>query len=319
MLKKWRYGLLALLALLAFAILANYHSDQSVATLLDKYGYADSKFVEIEGMKVHYRRQGEGMPVVLLHGTAASLHTWAHWMDTLNTDFEVISLDLPAFGLTGPHPTRDYSLSAYTQFLNAFLDKMAIDSCYLAGNSLGGRIAWEYVVAYPNRVKKLILLDATGYPSTQKMPFAFRVARTPLVNQIMLKVTPKSLYTKSIKEVYADDAKVNSALIDRYFELSLRAGNRQAFVDRANTDFDDHSAQIPQISIPTLIMWGDQDLWVAPKNAHLFHQDIPHSQLLVYKEVGHVPMEEIPERTAEDARRFFLTHSADLAPEIVEK
>jgi pimeloyl-ACP methyl ester carboxylesterase len=89
------------------------------------------------------------MPVVLVHGTAASLHTWDDWTDSLKKDYRVIRMDIPAFGLTGPHPDADYSIEAYVAFLGQFLDQLDIDSMYLAGNSLGGNIAWNFAASLP--------------------------------------------------------------------------------------------------------------------------------------------------------------------------
>lgn len=290
---------------MAMYVAFNYYGNIPMEKLTADYTYEDSKFVEFIGMDVHYRETGSGMPIVLLHGTGASLHTWEKWTEELSKDFRVISLDLPGFGLTGKHFGNNYSIASYTSFLNSFLAKIEVDSFYLAGNSLGGHIAWEYTLNHPEQVKKLILLDATGYPHPNDTPpLAFRIAQNPVLGKLLLRVTPRSLFQKSLREVYADDSQVTDELIDRYFSLFLRRGNRQSFIDRANQEFVDRSSEIKNIEAPTLVLWGDQDEWVPVADAARFQKDIPQSELIIYKNIGHLPMEEVAEQSVKDVKRF---------------
>lgn len=272
----------------------------------EKYTNAESRFIDIDGLRVHYRDEGSGIPVVLLHGTAASLHTWEGWTESLKSDYRVIRMDLPAFGLTGPNATQDYSSTAYTEFLDAFLTALEIDSCYLAGNSLGGRIAWEYCWRYPGKVRKLILVDAAGYrlSGDPEPSLGFRLARMPFLSNVVRFFTPRSLMEKSLMEVYGDDSKITPELIDRYYDMMLREGNRDAFIARARHEFVDNTTKIATIDIPTLLMWGDGDTWIPLTHAEKFREDLPNATLIVYKGVGHVPMEELPEQTVADAKIF---------------
>ena len=145
-------------------------------------------------MPVHFRINGEGEPLVLIHGTGASLHTWESWTTILEKDFQIISLDIPAFGLTGPNLTGDYSLENYAHFLDSFLKKMRIEKFSIAGNSLGGAIAWKYATIFPEKIKNLILIDAAGYPRTKSLPLAFRLAKNKTASKFLKTVTPKSLF-----------------------------------------------------------------------------------------------------------------------------
>ncbi len=293
----------------------NYHGNVPIEQLKADHTYEDSKFVDIIGMDVHYRVTGEGSPVLLLHGTGASLHTWEKWTEELAKDFQVISVDLPGFGLTGKHFGNDYSISSYTHFLHTFTQKIGLDSFHLAGNSLGGHIAWEFALDYPQQVKKLVLLDATGYPHPNDTPpLAFRIAQNPILNKLLLRITPRSLFVKSLKEVYVDDSQVTDELINRYFSLFLRRGNRQSFVDRANQEFIDRTADLGKIQSPTLILCETEYLENRSQNAGRFQKDIPNSKLIVYKNVGHVPMEEVAEQSVRDAKRFLME---DLGPNLV--
>lgn len=293
---------------LAAVFIAGYTDDVPLAELTRKYANAESRYAEVLGMRVHYRDEGQGSTLVLLHGTSSSLHTWDGWADILRHDFRVIRLDLPGFGLTGPDPTRTYTTDRYVEVLDAFADTIGLDRFHLAGNSLGGQIAWHYALVHPERVERLVLVDAAGHPRPARAhtSLAFRIARIPLVNGLATLLTPRSLIERSVLEVYGDDRKVTDELVDRYFDLVRRAGNRQAFVDRVR-DIDRDTIRDPrEVTQPTLILWGGDDRWISVRDGQAFKSDIPDSRLIVYPGTGHVPMEEIPGPTARAASSFLL-------------
>lgn len=108
---------------LIFIFKSVFYADISVEDLKKEYANEHSKFIEIDKMQVHYRDEGTGFPIVLIHGTASSLHTWDAWTKELIKNYRVIRMDLPAFGITGPNKTADYSIKSYTDFLHQFLTK----------------------------------------------------------------------------------------------------------------------------------------------------------------------------------------------------
>lgn len=296
------FGILALI-ILGYTWM-NYAPDKSFEELKTKWSYDNSQFIEMDGMPVHYRINGEGDPLVLIHGTGASLHTWEGWTEILEKDFKVISLDMPAFGLTGPNPERVYTLEFYAKFLDSFLEKIEVDKFSIAGNSLGGGIAWKYAALFPEKVKSMILIDPLGYPRDGELPFALRLAANKYASGFLKTVTPKSLFYKSFYEVYHNDDLVTEELVNRYYQLYLREGNRQAFVDRAMATETIDTLEIATITTPTLILWGENDEWISPLDAPKFKRDIKGSELITYPNAGHVPMEELPKLTAQDARIF---------------
>ncbi|GAA4271486.1 alpha/beta hydrolase [Aquimarina gracilis] len=289
--------LISILILLSVVLFSLIHWDIPVQDLKVKYTNTSSKFMDIDGIQVHYRDEGKGMPLVLIHGTGASLHTWDNWTEILKSNHRVIRMDLPAFGLTGPHPKKNYSINSYTNFLTKFFSKLQIDSLYLAGNSLGGNIAWNYAADHQNNVKKLILIDPSGYPTGKKPSFIFRIAKTPILNSIVRYITPKSIIRKNLKQVYFDDQKVTEELVDRYHELALREGNRQAFIDRVKTSFKNNTKKLKTLYVETLVLWGAEDQWIPVHLGDNFVQDIPSSNLVVVPNTGHVPMEESPKES----------------------
>ncbi len=139
--------ILSCTALICLCIILFFgHRDIPLNELKAKYTNAASSFIAVNGMDVHFRDEGDQadtIPIVLIHGTASSLHTFDTWADSLKQSNRVIRMDLPAYGLTGPFPDRNYSMTHYTAFLKDFLTALKIEQCVLAGNSLGGQIAWN--------------------------------------------------------------------------------------------------------------------------------------------------------------------------------
>ncbi len=296
------YGLVALLVVCGILLATQVRFDLPVRILEERYART-SRYVDVRHMRVHYRDEGQGPPVVLLHGTSSSLHTWDGWVAALKGRFRIIRMDLPGFGLTGPAPDRDYRISTYVRFTAEFLDALGLTRVSVAGNSLGGHIAWRFALTSPERVQALVLVDAAGYP-LERTPLAFRLAQTPVLNALTRWVNPQVQVERSLREVYGDGSKITPVLVDRIISLTLRAGNRQAFIDRANTREELRYQNIPHIRVPTLILWGESDRWIPVSHGRRFTEEITGSALIAYPGVGHVPMEEIPDRSAEDVRQF---------------
>ncbi|MEO1433998.1 MAG: alpha/beta hydrolase [Bacteroidota bacterium] len=293
-------GLVLLLCLIVFVAL--YKSDIPIEKMKAMYAQPPSQFLEIDGLEVHYRDEGVGQPIVLLHGTGASLHTWDEWTEALRPCYRVIRLDLPAFGLTGPRADRDYSEAATVAVIDKLLEKLDADSIIIGGNSYGGRMALHYTNTHPEKVDQLILVDASAYhlKGDPESSTVFKLANTPVLNQVMTKIALRGFVKSSLLEVYHDDSQVTDELIQRYYDMSLRAGNRQAFVDRVTTQYENNLDWISNIQQPTLILWGEQDPWTVVSHAYAFEQDLPNDSLIVYPNAGHVPMEEIGQETVRD-------------------
>jgi len=307
-LKIFGAALLLLLVVLGTVVATAWAPDRPVASLKARWATAPSQFIRIDGMDVHIRDEGprdDPQPILLVHGTSASLHTWDGWAQALKTKHRVIRFDLPGFGLTGPSPSGDYTLAAYSRFVVDVLEKLGIKQAILAGNSLGGAVAWKTAADYPDRVSKLILVDSAGYPyEPESIPIGFRLAQIRALAPLLQRLLPRSLIESSVRNVYADPSKVTPELVDRYYELTLREGNRKALGDRFKAGNERFSSQIKQVKQPALVLWGAQDRLIPVAQAQLFAKDIAGSQLQVFDGLGHVPHEEDPARTVAAARAF---------------
>lgn len=304
--------LLALVVLVGVGVAQAWAPDRDVDGLKARWAPPPSQFVGLMGMQVHLRDEGprnDPQPIVLLHGTSASLHTWEGWAAALRGQRRVIRFDLPGFALTGPNRQDDYSVEAYVRFVTAVVDQLGVQRFVLAGNSLGGQVAWATAAAMPQRVAQLVLVDASGYPPESasvppSLPLGFRIARTPGLRVLTQYTLPRSVVEKSVRNVYGDPAKVTPELVDLYVDMTLRAGNRKALGRRMDQGYTGQLADLKALTMPTLILWGGRDRLIPLEFGQRFARDIAGSRLVVFDELGHVPHEEDPVRTVAVVKTF---------------
>ncbi len=281
--------------------------DTDPDTMRAKYAGPDSQFVEAaNGMSVHYRDQGcRECPVILLiHGSNASLHTFEPLVDRLEDRYRLISFDQSGHGLTGPHPQDDYSAAGMFDALNAVIEVTGIQQYAVAGSSMGGWVAWRHTLEQPEAVTALVLISASGAPrSPDSEPpplyLGARIMRHPIGRRLGQHITPRSLVEQSIHDSVVDAALVTDTMVDRYWELLRLPGNRRAAGLRAVADRESEVGErLNELTLPTLIIWGAEDAVVPLEDGVTFDARIPNSELVVFDNIGHLPMEELPDETA---------------------
>lgn len=323
-------GVLILLALVVIGG-SVVRFDRSKEELLPKYANAASQFIALpDGAVAHVRDQGNkaGPILVLVHGSNASLHTWEPWVHILGATYRVVTMDMPGHGLTGAVPNDDYSRTGMVNFVHEVTRKLGLKRYAIGGNSMGGGVAAQYAESFPDEVSALILVDAAGIPRKPqpdgKIPLAFRLAQMPVLNKILLYVTPRSMVAEGLHKVFVDQSKVTDEMVTRYYDLTLYDGNRRATGIRFRLPPDNGAVaeQLGAIRAPTLILWGDKDGLIPVEYAGEFAKRIPGSKVVIYPDVGHIPMEEVPEKSAADVASFlaaaFAPEAAKAAPEPVE-
>jgi len=272
-----------------------------------KYEKSESKYININGTDIHYCDQGQGPVIVALHGIVDSLHTWDGWVEAIGRHYRIVRMDIPGFGLTGPLKDNCYSQKVFVEFVDKFVTALDIDQFIIAGNSLGGAIAWNYALQFPEKVDKMILIDPAGYP--MEIPWPLKLAGMPVIKYIAAMITPRFIYAMSLKQVLGDPGKVTDEMIDRHYELNLRPGNRNALLHimdslkKINAD-PSFSKAIAEISVPTMLLWGGKDSWIPASHVSLWQRDLPDIHVMVYDGVGHIPQVEIPARSANDVRQW---------------
>jgi pimeloyl-ACP methyl ester carboxylesterase len=294
-----------------------YAPDTDPAAMRAKYATATSRFITLQpGLTIHVRDEGkrDGVPLVLIHGSNASLHTWEPWVARLGKERRIVSLDLPGHGLTGRHPGGVYDYPVFVDVVAGVMDRLGIQRAVIAGNSMGGGTAWMFALAHPDRTAALVLVDAAGAPEWQsrKAPIGFRLARMRGVRSLMKWIAPRSMFESSLETTLFDPAQVTPSMVDRYWDLNRYPGNREATMRRFALGHNNHpatSAQLAAIKAPTLILWGQEDNLIPVASARWFQQAMPGSRLISYPRVGHVPMEEVADQSAADVAAFLTeTH-----------
>ncbi len=272
-----------------------YTPDRSAAWLDARYVRSDDHFIDVLGARLRVRISGpaDAPVVILLHGFGSSLETWEPWAGVLDRQYRVIRFDLPGFGLTGPDPSGDYTDQRTVLILAALMDRLGIRQADLVGNSLGGKIAWNFAAAYPERVNRLVLISPDGFASPG---FEYGVKpKLPFIMRLLPYTLPRFLLRMNLAVAYADPKKLSDATLTRYQDMMLAPGVRQAILARTQQVFLQPPEQkLAKISAPTLIIWGEDDRMIPFSNSADYLRDIPHAKRVPLPGLGHVPFEENP-------------------------
>lgn len=313
MIRRLAAGLLATFACLGLTACAG---DIPQAKLRAKYATPASRFMTLpDGVDVHYRDQGkaDAPPIVMVHGFAANLDAWEPWVARLGTDHRIITLDLPAHGLTTVPAGYRVSTEGQVEVVDQLTQALHADRFVLAGNSMGGGVAWNYALAHPQKVSALVLVDSAGLPPPPKPgakprqgpPAVFVIMRNPIGRAILRRIDPRPLAERGLKQAYVDPRLVTPALVDRYVELARAPGHRDLLLSaqgRPRTPVTPETFRA--IRAPTLVMHGEVDTVIPVEAGKALAAAIPGAILILYPGVGHVPMEQIPDRSAADVRAF---------------
>lgn len=258
----------------------------------------DSLYTTVDGVRTRYVKMGErGEPIVFVHGFSSSLYTWRSCLEPISKQNRVFALDLKGFGFSGKPPS-EYTVDEHVDFVIHFMDALRLERATLCGNSMGGNIAWRAALKYPDRVEKLILVDASGYPSSRTgLPLTIRIGRLPGVGELLGGLTTRGRIRSSLESAYFDDAKVTDRTVDVYYYSLRTDGGLRAVLARMRkprSEIERWQVRIPELTLPTLIVWGANDTWIPPEDAEKFHRDISGSKLVMIPECGHLPQEEKP-------------------------
>jgi pimeloyl-ACP methyl ester carboxylesterase len=310
--RRWPWVVLALLALLVGAFLLLRTPDVPVDELKARYASPQSQFLEVSpGFFVHVRDEGlrNAPALFLVHGSNASLHTWEPWVARLKTRYRIVSLDLQGHGLTGPIPSGCYTPTCMAETVEAVRAKLGIERLAIAGNSMGGGVSLYYTLAHPERVSALILVDSAGAPVKRDgpPPLGFRIAQTPVLRDLGAVITPKSVIGETLEKSVSVKSVASDAAITRYWELLRAPGNREATMQRFASYGPSKltpARLAPLKGIPVLILWGKEDALIPVSAADWFKAALPQSEVLVYPNIGHIPHEEAPDRSAADVDAF---------------
>ena len=313
--KILKYLILTPIFLLGCSAMILYKGDIPKDVVDARYTSPDSQFSELGDLgRVHYRDEGrrQAPPIILLHGSNASLHTFEPWVTRLKDKFRVVTIDLPGHGLTGEVPTGDYSNEAMVAVVNELANKLGLDHFVIGGNSMGGSIALRYALDHPNKITGLVLINSSGFMRKRiqnddsQGVLAFRLLKNPWFRAIGEVMDPYYFVSQGLEAAFHQQAVVTEAMVMRYYDLALREGTRKATMKRfsATEDKKYQAQDLARINVPTLLMWGKEDAVAPFAFASGYETLIPDISTAYYDGVGHIPMEEVPEISAADLIAF---------------
>lgn len=279
--------------------------DKSLAQLQAKYLQYPADMIDVAGTRLHVRDSGphNAPAVLLLHGFGSSLQTWEPWAQMLDSEFRVVRLDLPGSGLSPPDPGGVYTDQRTIDVLVALLDRLKIPKVDVIGNSIGGRIAWRFAVAHPERIERLVLISPDGFASP-----GFNYGKPPAIPSVvglMRYVLPKALLRMNLKPAYGNPDALTEETVTRYHDLLLAPGSRAAVLERMRQSvLEKPEPLLRTIHAPVLLVWGVKDAMIPIANAADYTRNLPDSRLVTFPNLGHVPQEEAPAESIVPVRAF---------------
>ena len=313
---------LTLLIIIILVIYSGTYLDIPREKLEAKYATGASKFLTLDdGSSIHYRDEGnqQGQVIVLVHGFNGSLFNFERLVPYLSEDYRLVSLDLPAFGLTGAIPSGEYSTERFMKTINQLVDSLDIDKFSIAGNSMGGGVSWRYTLQHPEQINSLILIASSSVrvegeeeaepDEDESSPLAWRLLFSNFTRKILLFFTPKFFAEQGLKTSVYDQDLATKEWANQFHELVLLEGSREAIISMFSGDrYGNETPEIfKQISAPTLVIHGEEDNLIELESVRHFEQNIPNVKVKIYPDIGHLPMYEDPERTSKDIRDFLVT------------
>ena len=276
--------------------------------------HAYDHFVEMDGIHYHYTEYpAPGLPVFLLHGFASSTYTWEKVAPLLQAKgYHVWALDMKGFGWSDKPKESLYSPQRLQEEVNGWMEIMGLEKVIFAGNSLGGAIAWNMALDHPDKVSKLVLIDAAGF--LHQMPWPVRLAGLPGAAALAELFFGRWMIRNTLEQVYYNPSLVTEMQVDAYYDR-MRTENAIYAMTALGQSLDklatkEYSGRIRDIQVDTLIIWGREDPWIPVEDGKKFQDAIANATLQVIPGCGHVPQEEKPEETA----RLILDFLADKAP-----
>lgn len=308
----WVLAVLAVLLVVAWFALQR--PDTPYETLEATYAGPASQYMDLgDGVRVHYRDEGDraGPTLVLVHGFSASLHTWEPWVQRLGGEYRIISLDLPGHGLTRAPEGYNATIEGYAEIVDRVTSQVGAPKFVLAGNSMGGNVAWVYALKHPERLDGLVLVDAAGWPDQyggEGEPVVFKVLTNPVGRALVGKLDATAMTRNGLRAAFEPTPDMaDEVMVTRYVQMARAPGHRDILLSimRGNSERPVATKEdLAAIRTPTLIMHGDTDKLINVAAGRKFADAIPGSTLIVYPQVGHVPMEHIADKSAADLKAW---------------
>jgi len=298
------------LAILLCLFLAGCETSHLDLDALIKMGRSMKAF-DHKGLVIRYQEAGEGRPVILIHGYGASSYTWRNLVGPLAEKYQVFALDLKGFGFSDKPEDDRYSIADQAEIVAAFIEEKGLTGVTLVGNSMGGAVAmmtWMDLNHGPDGpVERLVLIDSAAYK--QKLPSFIWAASIPWLNRLSgWLLSPRFTAELVLKQCYYEDDKLTEAQVMVYAAYLELPGSRYALMKTAQQivppNTEELTGQLGRISVPVLVIWGEEDEVIAPHLGHRLANDILGARLVIIPKCGHLPQEERPQKVLELIKNF---------------
>ncbi len=313
-------GLVGLIAFNAIGVLiaAWMYRDIPAAELEARYLADSSRFLNVDGVRMHYRDEGQGPVLVLIHANFSNLIDWDLVVAELLEDHRVIRFDMPSHGLTGPDPGGDYTLPRTIAITEQFVDALGLESFSIGGTSLGGTVSIHYAARHPERIEQLVLLSPGALEGREQarrgLPDAARVLEV---------ILPRRLPEFMLRSAYGDPDAVPEEMIDRWHDMWLREGQREAQLDRLSQyESGDLEGVAAQVRAPTLLLWGEANPQAKVDQAYELEEmlsGVEALRMIIYPGIGHMAYQEAGTEIGRDIRAWLageLPAEAEQAAEL---
>ena len=308
-----------MVTILVIFIFSGIHLDIPREELEEKYATGSSQFLDLyDGTRIHFRDEGNAKnpTVILLHGFNGSLLNFDRLVPLLVEDYRLVSIDLPGFGLTGAIPSADYSTESFIDTVTTLTTYLGIEKFSIAGNSMGGGVAWRYALNNPRKVESLILIASSGVMTEEdsrkfaerkdNSPIVWRLMNSNILKRFLSYYTPKFFATQGLKVSVYDQKLANIEHAMQFHDLVLLEGSRNAILSMSmGSRSKMHGPEsLSRIEAPTLVIHGDKDNIIPIERSQVFEEYIDNVEVKIYSQIGHLPMYEDPNKTANDIKSF---------------
>lgn len=277
--------------------------------LVAKYADPDSKFVVLEGndgINVHYKDQGSGPAVLLVHSSTGDLKDYDGWVEILEEDYRVVRFDLPAFGLTGPVPSGNYSIDRFLALVDGLMYHLGIDRFAIAGTSYGGLVAFRYAGTRTDRVTALVLQNSAGVEYGGRGGTTERV-RDPSVQFVPKRYTVEEMGA-NLRASVNDHSNITEDLIRRKTDYwNLIGRDREGFIAMQMYERGNPQRVLARVRAPALVMWGGASRALSPETAQLFVDAMKNAgstEKIIFEGGGHFLHISMPEATGRAVKDF---------------
>ena len=259
-----------------------------------------------DGSQIRIIDSGRGTPVVFIHGIGGSMYGWRYQLAPLvAAGYRVVAFDNRGFGFSD-RPAHGYGNAAYAQLVVSLLDSLGISSAVLVGHSMGGAIAAEVALRYPDRVRGMVLIDAAGYGV--RWPGVLKIARWPIIGAIATAFRGRWITGRILRSSFLDPSKVTEADVDQYYAPVAESDYGRALRGVLREfRFDTLGGRLADVQTPTLILWGDADRWIPLRDGSRFTHELPRSEFALLARAGH----NAPEEAADQVNRLLLGYLKD--------